>query len=358
MEKVFVAMSGGMDSSFAAYLLKGQGYDVVGITFELLPKSLKNINNPKACCSLETVKRAQKVARDLSIPHYVINLREEFEHLVIERFIEEYKAGRTPNPCMLCNKHIKFAAFVNKAVALGADKVATGHYALIEEAPAGWQLKKGRDRTKDQSYFLYPIKKDLLKKVLLPLGETTKKGLKEKAHLIQWDSERIRESQDICFIPEQDYRGFISNFVPTKKGPAYHVDGRLLGYHNGIHLYTVGQRRGIGIPFKEPLYVVEIRSTENTLILGTKEHLKNTGLIADDLNFFDPVAGGTSGRVRYRQNEVPCTYKVSGDTMDVRFEEPLYAITPGQSVVLYQEDRVIGGGVIKRSFDTPWLAAR
>lgn len=347
MEKVFVAMSGGMDSSFAAYMLKEQGYEVVGVTYQLLPESAKNVNNPKACCSVESVNRARRVARDLSIRHYVINLKAEFEHYVIERFIEEYKAGRTPNPCVLCNKYIKFSAFLHKAVSLGAGKVATGHYASVEETPEGWYLKKGRDHSKDQSYFLYPITHDALETTLFPLGNETKKGLKERSHLIGWDAEKVRESQDICFIPEGDYRPFLSRFVQPRKGPAYLVDGTRLGEHKGIHLYTVGQRRGLAIPFREPLYVVEIRSSENTLILGTKEHLKRSRLIARETNLLGLASGKATGKVRYRQREAACSYRVSDGVMEVEFDEPLDAVTPGQSVVLYDGDRVIAGGIIE-----------
>jgi tRNA-uridine 2-sulfurtransferase len=347
METVFVAMSGGMDSSFAAYMLKRKGYDVVGITYQLLPRSIKNVSNPKACCSLETVARARKVADDLSIRHYVINLREDFERYVIERFIEEYKEGRTPNPCILCNKYIKFSSFFHKALSMGGGKVATGHYAVIEETPDGWSLKKSRDRAKDQSYFLYPMEKDILGEVLFPLGGEIKSELKEQAHLIRWDTEKIRESQDICFVPEGDYRQFLSRFVPLRQGPVYFVDGTLLGRHEGIHLYTVGQRRGLGIPFREPLYVVEIRSSENTLILGTKEHMRKSRLVADEINLLGEPSGPASGKVRYRQRDAACAYRVSGDTLEVEFAEPLYAITPGQSVVLYRDDMVVAGGVIK-----------
>ncbi len=343
-------MSGGMDSSFAAYLLKEQGYDVVGVTFELLPKSMKNVNNPRACCSLETIDRARRMARDLSVPHYVLNLREEFEYYVIDQFVREYSRGRTPNPCILCNKHIKFSAFVNKALALGADKVATGHYAIIEKSDDGYELRKGKDRTKDQSYFLYPIEKELLEVILFPLGELVKKDLKEKAHLIQWNPHTVKESQDICFIPENNYGQFLSPFISLRQGPIYFTDGKLLGHHNGIHLYTVGQRKGLGIPFGEPLYVVEIKSAENTVILGTKDDLKKKRLVAEDLNLFSLPAGTASGKVRYRQAETACTFRTFNETMTVEFAEPLYAITPGQSIVLYQGDRVIGGGVIKLAF--------
>ena len=347
METVFVAMSGGMDSSYAAYILKQGGYNVIGITYQLLPDFIKNVSNPKACCSIETVNRAKKVARDLSIRHYVMNLREDFEQFVIERFIEEYKAGRTPNPCILCNKHIKFSSFFRKAMSMGGEKVATGHYAVIENTTEGPVLKKSRDRAKDQSYFLYPIEKDLLSAILFPLGEEIKNELREKAYLINPEYRKVKESQDICFVPENDYREFLKRFVHLKKGPAYYVDGTLLGYHEGIHLYTVGQRRGLRIPFREPLYVVEIRSGENTLILGTKEHLRRKRLFAGETNVLIAAPGTASGKVRYRQEDVPCKYRISGDAMEVVFEEPLYAITPGQSVVLYRDDAVVAGGVIR-----------
>lgn len=349
METIFVAMSGGIDSSFSAYLLKQKGYNVVGITFQLLPATIKNIKNPKACCSLETVKRAKKIADDLSIPHYVVNLREEFEQYVIERFIQEYKKGRTPNPCILCNKHIKFSSFINKALSIGGEKIATGHYAIIEENSGNYFLKKGKDKIKDQSYFLYPIKKNLLEFILFPLGGYTKAVLKEKAGQIGWDIHNIKESQDVCFIPDNDYREFLSKFVELKKGPVYLVNGKLIGYHNGIHLYTIGQRKGLNIPYKEPLYIIEIKPEENTIIAGPKEYLKRKKLIAHELNMLTPGTQNISGKVRYRQKTEPCTYHVHNDTLEVDFDNPVYSITPGQSVVLYNEDVVLGGGVIKTS---------
>ena len=340
-----------MDSSFAAYILKQRGYNVVGITYQLLPESIKNVNNPKACCSIETVNRARKVARDLSIRHYVMNLREEFEHYVIERFIREYREGRTPNPCILCNRYIKFASFFRKARSMGAEKMATGHYAAIGKTAEGPVLKKSRDRAKDQSYFLYPIEKEVLNDILFPLGEEIKTELKEKVHLIDPDYRKVSESQDICFVPGNDYREFLKGFVRPKRGPAYFVDGTLLGHHEGIHLYTVGQRRGLGIPFREPLYVVEVRCGENTLILGTREHLKKKRLIADETNVLITAPGSASGKVRYRQEDVPCRYLISGDRMEVEFETPLSAITPGQSVVIYHGEAVAAGGVIKTVLD-------
>lgn len=342
-----MAMSGGMDSSFAAYILKQKGYDVVGITYQLLPDFMKDANGQKACCAMETVNRARKVAADLSIRHFVMDLREDFERYVIERFIEEYKAGRTPNPCVLCNKYIKFSSFFRKAMSMGGEKVATGHYAVIEDTPDGPVLKKSRDRLKDQSYFLYPIERDVLRAVLFPLGEEIKGELKEKSHLVHTDYRKVKESQDICFVSGNDYREFLNRFIPLRKGPAYFTDGTLLGYHEGTHLYTLGQRKGLGIPFREPLYVVEIRSEENTLILGTKGHLNGRRLVAGEINLFGPESGQSFGKVRYRQEDVPCAYRISGSAMEVEFDKPIHAITPGQSVVLYQDDIVVAGGVIE-----------
>jgi tRNA-specific 2-thiouridylase len=347
MQTVFLAMSGGLDSSYSAYLLKQQGYKVVGVTFALLPKGLTNVRNPKTCCSLETINRARKVADDLSIPHYVINLRDEFEEYVIEKFVSEYRSGRTPNPCILCNQYIKFSAFVRKALALGADAIATGHYATIEKSEEDWCLKKGKDRSKDQSYFLYPIRHDQLSLILFPLAGWTKAAVRDKMIGVSGDAANMRESQDICFIPESDYRGFIGGYVPLTKGDIVLVDGRHLGYHPGVHLYTIGQRRGLNLPYTEPLYVIEIRVDENLLIVGPKEYLQRRSLVADNVNMLcSRVSGKALGRVRYRQKEEPCTYGVSNGRLEVTFDEPVSAITPGQSVVLYEADVVLGGGTI------------
>lgn len=343
-----MAMSGGFDSSFAAYLLKKRGYHVVGITFELQRKSAINVKKPVACCSAETISRAEKAARYLSIPHYVIDLRQDFETHVIDRFIDEYKSGNTPNPCVLCNKFIKFSSFARKAFSMGADKIATGHYAIIEEANGQHCLKKGTDRTKDQSYFLYSIEKDILKQTLLPLGKYTKKNLKEDAKNLSWNIHGIKESQDICFIPGSDYGNFLSRYVTAKAGPIYHVDGTFLGNHRGIHLYTIGQRRGINIPYGKPLYVIDIIPDENRLIVGSKEDLKQNTLTASEVNLFSHASRNVRGKVRYRQKEEPCTYEMKEGILQVEFANLISSVTPGQSVVLYDGDLVIGGGIIQR----------
>ncbi len=347
MRTVFLAMSGGLDSSFSAYLLSRQGYNVVGVTFALLPKSVGNTRNPKACCSLESTNRARRVADNLSIPHYVINLRREFEEHVIEKFVTEYRSGRTPNPCILCNQYIKFSSFVQMAMALGADAVATGHYAAIRESEAGWLLTKGKDISKDQSYFLYPIQRHRLSSLLFPLSEYTKKEVRLDMSGFGCDSTRIRESQDICFIPDNDYRQFISPYVSLKRGDIFLHDGRHLGFHEGIHLYTIGQRRGLNIPFAEPLYVTEIRPAENALIVGPKELLHRRFLQADQVNMLSTrTSGRAHARVRYRQKEEPCTYTEKDGRLEVTFDNSVSAVTPGQSVVLYEGETVLGGGTI------------
>jgi tRNA-specific 2-thiouridylase len=235
---------------------------------------------------------------------------------------------------------------MDRALALGADMVATGHYAAIERSETGWLLKKGKDRSKDQSYFLYPIERYRLPSLLFPLSGYTKEAVRFNMTGLAWNS-RVRESQDICFIPGSDYRGFISRYVPLKKGDIFLHDGRHLGYHEGVHLYTIGQRRGLNIPFGEPLYVTEIKVEENALIVGPKEHLRYRTLMADQVNMLSTRPSGRAlGRVRYRQKEEPCEYSVSNGRLEVAFDDPVSAITPGQSVVLYEGDRVLGGGTI------------
>lgn len=350
MDTVFVAMSGGVDSSVAASLLKAEGHRVVGITFQLLPPSFKSIQNPKACCSYETTLRARRVADALSIPHYVINLRQEFEEFVIEQFKKEYMSGKTPNPCILCNQFIKFSSFLSRALPLGADYIATGHYARTENTNAGVYLRKGKDPLKDQSYFLYSIQKEQLGRILFPLGKHTKFSVLSMAHKIGWkDMDGYRESQDICFIPGGQYRSFLAQFTTLRKGPVYTVDGSFVGFHKGLPLYTIGQRRGLGIPYSEPLYVVEIHPADNSLIVGPKNHLLRKKLIAGRPNLLSAASQNISGKVRYRQKEQGCHYRVKNGILEVEFNDPVDSITPGQSVVLYNQDILVGGGIIEAS---------
>jgi tRNA-uridine 2-sulfurtransferase len=350
MRTVFLAMSGGLDSSFSAFLLKKQGYKVVGVTFALLPKTALTARNPKACCSLDSTNRARKIADSLSIAHYVMNFRPQFEEHVIETFVEEYRSGRTPNPCVLCNRYIKFSAFAERALALGADTIATGHYATIEKSETGWLLKKGKDHSKDQSYFLYPIERYRLASLIFPLSGLTKESVRLNMTELGWDASRVRESQDVCFIPSTDYRRFVGHYVPLNRGDVFLYDGTHMGHHEGVHLYTIGQRRGLNLPSAEALYVTEVRAEENVLIVGPKEYLRRRTLIADQVNMLSSAFFGKAhARVRYRQREEPCCYRVGNGQLEVTFDDPVLAITPGQSVVLYEGDTVLGGGTIRQT---------
>ena len=351
VKTVFVAMSGGIDSSYSAYLLKKRGYRVIGFTFDLLPVSLRNRCNPKMCCSAVNTERARKVADSLSIPHYVMNMREDFERHVIGRFVDEYKAGRTPNPCVLCNRHIKFASFLRKAKSLEADLVATGHYASTTQTPHGIELRKGRDKAKDQSYFLYPIRRGDLGMITFPLADRTKDEVRREIGALGTETEETPESQDICFIPGNDYRGFVGQFIPLKRGPIVTAEGKLIGHHEGVHLYTIGQRRGINIPSKGALYVIDINTRDNVIFVGAKEHLLRKRLVAGDVNMLSSASVGEArAKVRYRQKEEACSYAVKGELLEVVFHEPVSSMTPGQSVVLYDGTRVLGGATIREAF--------
>jgi tRNA-uridine 2-sulfurtransferase len=350
MTTVFIAMSGGSDSSYAALLLKRAGYRVVGVTFSLRRRpSGKAAPSPYPCPEYDAAAKAKAVADHLSIPHHVIDLSDPFQEFVIDRFVEEYRRGRTPNPCVLCNRYIKFGALLEAVRQMGDGSLATGHYATIEETGGRFLLNKGTDPLKDQSYFLYAIQPQVLKDLIFPLGRLRKADVQKDVRTILSSLTLAPESQDICFIPGRDYRAFLGSFIQLKKGPVYHVDGTLLGYHEGVHLYTVGQRRGLGIPFSSPLYVIAIRPDENALIVGPREHLDRNRLYARDVNFFfSPKTSNAFARTRYNQKEIPCTFRVSGDTLEIDLLHPSGPVTPGQSVVLYRGEAVLGGGIIER----------
>ncbi len=348
METVFVAMSGGFDSFLAAHLLKKAGHRVVGVTFTLFEGSLFDDWDPARSGSRSAVVEARELCHDLCLPHHAVDLSDAFTRCVIEPFIEGYRRGTTPNPCVLCNRFIKFGAFYERVVEMGAEMMATGHYARTERQDGDVFLRKGRDANKDQSYFLYPIDRETLLRTVFPLGDHTREELLVLARNEGLRFPRSRQSQDVCFLAGRRYTEFLSRFIKSRQGSVYLTDGTLLGRHEGVHLFTIGQRRGINIPYSEALYVVDIRADENTVIVGTKTDLAAHALTARDVSIPYPLGDGLSARVRYRQPDRPCTCSVRGDTLSVRFAEPVDGVTPGQSVVLYRHDIVAGGGVIEK----------
>lgn len=346
-KKVLVAMSGGVDSSVAAFLLKENGYDVTGITMCL---GVKTTDEKARCCGSEAVEDAKKVCYKLGIPHHVMDFSGALEDKIISKFVSEYLKGRTPNPCVDCNRHLKFGSLLSKARAMGFDFLATGHYARIEKGREGFVIKKAADRKKDQSYFLYSIDKELLEFILFPVGELTKGEVREIARKAGLAVAGKKESQDICFILDGDYRTFVSGrSSEAKPGNIVDLQGNILGRHEGIFSYTVGQRGGLGITTKEPFYVLSIDSVENKVIVGEKKSLSARGLVASGLNIFtDNLPERASAKIRYTPRESECSIAKKNDNLEVMFDNTEEAITPGQSVVLYENDTVLGGGIIEK----------
>lgn len=356
---VVVAMSGGVDSSVAAALLKEQGYQVVGVTMQVWPEDQNRLVEG-GCCGQTAVDDARRVADLLGIPFYVMNFRDLFEEKVIDNFIGEYRRGRTPNPCIACNRWIKFSGLLQKARALGADFVATGHYAQIrkDDRTGRYLVYRAKDRRKDQTYVLYSFTQEQLAHTLLPLGGFTKKEVRRLAEALKLPVAEKAESQEICFIPDNDYRRFLcertgQEFSP---GPFLSTRGEILGTHRGIPYYTIGQRRGLGIAAGRPLYVVDIDRKRNAVILGEEQELYRSGLLAAETNFipFDRLAGPLRAEVKIRYAATPAPAVIiprSGDQVEVRFDRPQRAITPGQSAVFYQDDLLVGGGIIEQVID-------
>lgn len=345
MGKVLLGMSGGVDSSASAIILKKQGYEVIGATMILC-------GNERTTA----IDDAKKVCEKLKIDHYIIDLRKEFKKNVIDNFIYSYKHAETPNPCVECNKNLKFGEFYKFAQELGCDYIATGHYAKIEYSDIYNQyvLTKSKSETKDQSYFLYGIDKEIMPYVLFPLADIKDK---EETRKIAEENELIvakkKDSQEICFIPNNDYISFLlsnEKNIIEKRGKIVLKDGKVLGEHTGLINYTVGQRKGLGISYKEPLYVLELNKGKNEVIVGTEEELYNSELEADELNFLVDIdlTGQLEikAKIRYRAKEAEATLEVKDGLAKLTFKEPQRAITPGQSVVFYKDDIVIGGGKI------------
>ena len=343
IKRVLVAMSGGVDSSLAAALLQQQGHQVEGITMKL---------SPGVCCDIAS---AQAVCAHLGIPHRMIDLRQEFERSVVRDFISEYRAGRTPNPCIRCNDLIKFQALLSHAREAGFDALATGHYARVEydAAAARYLLKRGTDPGKDQSYFLYRLTQDQLGRVLFPIGAMRKSEVRELARQLKIPAAERPESQEICFVPDNDYRAFLREHAPEvlDHGEIVLTDGTVVGRHEGVAFYTVGQRRGLGIAAGGRLYVVRIEKAGNRVVLGQRNDLESDHLKVSGANFlpFDGLSAPLSVnvKVRYRSALHRATIRNAGSGgVAVAFEQPIAGATPGQAAVFYDGDTVVGGGII------------
>lgn len=342
-------MSGGVDSSVSAYLLSKSGYDVIGVTLKLHEDNL----NEKGCCNLDAVEDARRVANKLGIPYYVLNMKDVFRKYIIEYFISEYEAGRTPNPCIACNKYIKFGALLDKAKSLGVPLVATGHYAIIEKKGNRYLLKKAKDITKDQSYVLYNLTQEQLSKSIFPLGKLTKKEVRKIAQKIGLQVADKPDSQEICFIPDNNYKEYIENNSTNESIPGEFIsnDGTVLGYHSGICNYTIGQRRGLGIVTGSPMFVIDIIKETNQILLGSEDDLLSKESIVNNLNWIsiDNLVEEMNATVKIRYRAVANKAKLiplSSDSIKVVFDKPQRAITKGQAAVFYDNDLVIGGGTI------------
>lgn len=353
IKKALIAMSGGVDSSVAAYLMKIKGYDCMGATMKLVVNSAEE-RKEQGCCSLEDAEDAGSVAAKLGMPYYVFNFTEEFKKRVMEPFIAAYEKGETPNPCILCNRYLKFERFYKRAMELGCDYVVTGHYVRICEEGGRFLLKKAADERKDQSYVLYCLTQEQLAHTIFPLGEMDKAETRKIAEKNGFLNHKKPDSQDICFVPDGDYADFIRRSTGKEYQPGDFVDkqGLVLGRHKGIIHYTKGQRKGLGISAPEPLYVCEICPKENRVLLGKNEDLFTRELEGADMNWIyweePPETFRAKAKVRYRHAEQWATVHLIGrDRIRVEFDEPQRAITKGQSVVLYDGDYVLGGGVIQ-----------
>lgn len=359
-KKAMIAMSGGVDSSVAAYLMIKAGYDCIGVTMKLYDNGDIGSERDNTCCSLKDAEDAGGVARSFGMPYYVLNFTDAFEKEVIQRFVTSYMEGDTPNPCIECNRYMKFQKLMQRMYELSFDYIVTGHYARVEfdKGSGRYLLKKGIDVSKDQSYVLYNLTQEQLSHTLFPLGEYRKTEIRDIAGREGFVNAGKRDSQDICFVPDGDYARFIEQYCKKTfpEGDFVNEEGKVLGRHKGIIRYTIGQRRGLGLALPEPLYVCEKRMDTNKVILGKNESLFHNALTASDLNWIafedikEPVR--CKAKIRYKQKEADAVIeKIAEDKVRVRFDEPQRGITRGQAVVFYDGDLVLGGGKILNRTD-------
>jgi len=360
MAKLAVAMSGGVDSSVAAGLLAAQGHEVVGLTLNLWPEWLPEPDDAfKACCGVSAIEDARAVCRRLGIRHYVLNMRNEFERAVIGYFVDEYAQGRTPNPCIACNQAIKFSLLLGKVTALGIEGLATGHYARLgrDEISGRYVLLRGRDRHKDQSYVLYGLTQPQLGRVQFPVGHLTKEETRQHARAWGLAVAEKPDSQEICFVPRGSYTDVVARFHPEamRPGPTLDLQGRVVGEHQGLARYTIGQRRGLGVTASVPRYVVGVDRTRNALIVGDEDDLLCSELVASNVNWVAvpslEMARPVTARLRHASRDVDATAFPGSHASEVvvRFTQPQRAAAPGQAVVLYDGEQVIGGGLVTQS---------
>jgi tRNA-specific 2-thiouridylase len=358
--RVLVAMSGGIDSSVAAIMLHEQGYEVVGITMKTWDYASSGANGKETgCCSLDSINDARSIAVQYGFPHYILDIRGEFGEAVINNFVDEYMAGRTPNPCVMCNTHIKWEALLRRADMLKCEFIATGHYAKVREANGRYVISRGLDPSKDQSYVLWGVSQDCLSRTMFPIGGFEKSRIREMAREMGLhDLANKSESYEICFIPDNDYRAFLKTRISDLEerlegGNFIDKNGKILGHHKGYPFYTIGQRKGLEVAVGAALYVTEIRPETNTVVLGDLEQLQRQKMIVRDINLIkyakisEPLDALT--KIRYKDPGTISTIVQEGNKMIVEFYEPVKAVAPGQSAVFYEGDDVIGGGFIERA---------